>query len=104
MAGSFTSYSGEGYVHLCPMSPEPPHALTSVAILFSLRSGISFLAYNKLGCLQLLLPERKARDRQPRLKWFSPQNIVSTVVLIKSCKVYVYIFFKTYNKNCVLKT
>ena len=69
-----------------------------VAILFPLRLRVlccprlGFLAYNRLGCLQPLLPERKAKGVQGRgvvhLKTQFLHPIKTTVVLIKNCKIY----------------
>ena len=43
-----------------PLPHKPPPVPTWVAIIFALRLRVGFLAYNRLGCLQPLLPERKA--------------------------------------------
>ena len=57
--------------------------------------GLGFLAYNRLGCLQPLLPERKAKGVQGRgvvhLKTQFLHPIKTTLVLIKDCKIYLCI-------------
>ena len=49
-----------------PLPHEPPPVPTRVALFFALRRRVGFLAYNRLGCLQLLLPERKAKGGEGR--------------------------------------
>ena len=104
--GTFVVNSGEGRTCHCPHEP-PPVPTGGSRILPAKTWGALPPSLGFSGLQQIGLPSASSAWEEgwewARPKWRSPQNTVSTsyyptMVLIKNCKIYSYIFRKPITK------